>query len=559
MIRIKVPCAADRDGWFVALGQVPGLFRRVEDYFVMGQTWGHGATSEVSEVVGRFTGKRLALKRRIHNTREATTAMHNELRILQMCAKHPHPAVPILEDFFFDTHGRIELVMQLMEGGELFDWIASREHLTEEDARGVFSQVVSGVAHLHSLGIAHRDLKPQNLMYDRISEDVSSAGATIKIMDYDLARVNYSPEWEGSTPCGTVHYMAPEVVRRQKYSLAVDCWSLGVILYILLCGSMPFHGKSDDVIEAAIAQGEYSLEGGPWREVSEEAKDMVRGLLNVDPVQRLTAAQCLEHPWLSPVVGSGSGGEEVGDEENEEKEKEKEEQGAKMAVMSSSFDRHNTPTKLKTIENLKMLKISNSIPLGMPTDYSMESVPSLSTAAAAAAAVEVVAASPPQHAHPHTFSHQLASSLPKQHPSPLSQALDYNLGPLRRQASELQVESERARSGGREKEGEHKGIANLRVTLDLTGTEAGIMDKRAYMEKTGNDGTTAFAYAAPSSPSFGASVAAEKEREEKKTRAKNLDMEFAALGASFVDEEEQQSDGEEDEEEGGRRRRWWRY
>lgn len=171
-----------------------------------------------------------------------------------------HPAIPTLEDFFFDTSGRIELVMQLMEGGELFDWIAARDHLTEADARAVFRQVVSGVAHLHSIGIAHRDLKPQNLMYVTPSEGAGD-GAEIKIMDYDLARVNYSPEWQGSTPCGTVHYMAPEVVRREAYSLAVDCWSLGVILYILLCGCPPFHGKNDDAIEKAIERGEYQMEG----------------------------------------------------------------------------------------------------------------------------------------------------------------------------------------------------------------------------------------------------------------------------------------------------------
>jgi serine/threonine protein kinase len=150
--------------------------------------------------------------------------------------------------------------MQLMEGGELFDWIAARDYLTEADAREVFRQIADGVAHLHSIGIAHRDLKPQNVMHATVSEDTGE-GAEIKIMDYDLARVNYSPEWQGSTPCGTVHYMAPEVVRREAYSLAVDCWSLGVILYILLCGCPPFHGKTDAAIEKSIERGEYEMEG----------------------------------------------------------------------------------------------------------------------------------------------------------------------------------------------------------------------------------------------------------------------------------------------------------
>lgn len=161
-LNIRANSAAERDEWMVALGRVPGLLRRATDYYTLGKTWGAGATSEVREVVGKFTGKRLALKKRLKVSKESTQAMHNELRILQICAKHdPHPAIPQLEDFFFDTDGRIELVLELMEGGELFDWIASRDSLNEAQARAVFEQIASGVAYLHSLGIAHRDLKPE--------------------------------------------------------------------------------------------------------------------------------------------------------------------------------------------------------------------------------------------------------------------------------------------------------------------------------------------------------------------------------------------------------------
>jgi serine/threonine protein kinase len=98
-----------------------------------------------------------------------------------------HPAVPRLEDFFFDARGRIEVVLELCAGGELFDWVAARdEGLTEGEARGVFRQVAAGVAHLHGLGIAHRDLKPQNLMY--VADPAGGAGV-VKIVDYDLAKV----------------------------------------------------------------------------------------------------------------------------------------------------------------------------------------------------------------------------------------------------------------------------------------------------------------------------------------------------------------------------------
>ncbi|EFN59416.1 hypothetical protein CHLNCDRAFT_137935 [Chlorella variabilis] len=294
VVSLGMPDEQQAQEWMVGLAAVPGLFRRVPDYYELGAAWGHGATCTVCECVGRYNGQRYALKSRLHKSRGATEAMHNELRILQICAKKPHPAIPRLHDYFFDEDGSIELVMDLMEGGELFDHIATSPQLREHDARAIFRQVAEGVAHLHALGIAHRDLKPQNLMYVSADE-----GAQVKIMDYDLARVNYAPDWEGATPCGTIHYMAPEIVQHRRYSLAVDMWSLGVILFILLTGRMPFDGKNQEAIAEAIEAGRYCMDPQLWSGVSEDAKDLVRSLLQQDPQQRLTAEQVLQHPWLS--------------------------------------------------------------------------------------------------------------------------------------------------------------------------------------------------------------------------------------------------------------------
>eukprot|EP00889_Picochlorum_renovo_P007741 jgi/Picre1/34771/NNA_002237.t1 len=114
----KCETSDEKDQWFVGLSHVPGLFRRVEDFYIKGDVWGHGATCQVHECYSRFTGKKYALKSRLHSNTESTRAMHNELRILQICAKDPHPAIPDLVDFFFDTNGTIEIVTDLMEGGE---------------------------------------------------------------------------------------------------------------------------------------------------------------------------------------------------------------------------------------------------------------------------------------------------------------------------------------------------------------------------------------------------------------------------------------------------------
>jgi len=238
--------------------------------------------------------------------------MHNELRILQLCAKNPHPSIPRLVDFFFDTNGTIEIVTDLMQGGELFDDVQRTSGIPEARARIVFEQVASGLAHLHSLGIGHRDIKPENIMYvharpesevplsDTELSEMNPDVFQIKIMDYDLAKVNYCPVWVAGTPCGTARYMAPEIVMGEQYSLAVDDWSMGVCLYVMLSGKVPFGGSTEEEIDQAILDGTFSLDGTRWDSIGWEAKDLIKKLLLLDPDNRMTATGALSHPFLAP-------------------------------------------------------------------------------------------------------------------------------------------------------------------------------------------------------------------------------------------------------------------
>ena len=206
--------------------------------------------------------------------------------MLELCNRYPHPAIPKALDFFYDPQGGLHLVTELMDGGELFTRIVQRDHLSEAEARSVFRQVVEGVAHLHSLSIAHRDLKPENLMF---AHDPETGEEVLKIVDFDLARLDTSAAWTGDTPCGTLSYMAPEIVSRRRYSQAVDMWSLGCILYILLSGRKPFGGATEEARKENIKRAKVCLAPQLFEGVSESAKDLIKALLVKNPADRLTA------------------------------------------------------------------------------------------------------------------------------------------------------------------------------------------------------------------------------------------------------------------------------
>jgi len=282
--------------WLQFFTSVAGLYRRPEDFFARGRKLGEGATCIAYEATSRLNGGEFVLKVRVDpNNLQSTRGMHNELRILQKCEPYKHPAIPHLEDYFFDQDGKIAIVMEKFEGGELFDRVMGENHFTEQQARNVFRQIVDGVALLHSLGIAHRDLKPSNTLIRNKEGDPQVA-----IIDYDLAKVNHGPVWQASTPCGTTPYMAPEIVRHaRRYGTGVDMWSLGCMLHVLLTGMGPFDGKTTDDFKDAIKRQQFQLTEEALKEVASPlACDLLHKLLAEAPEDRLTAAQCLQHPWL---------------------------------------------------------------------------------------------------------------------------------------------------------------------------------------------------------------------------------------------------------------------
>ncbi|KAL5962324.1 Calcium/calmodulin-dependent protein kinase type 1 [Taenia solium] len=224
-------------------------------------------------------------------SREAS--LKNEILVLRRLS---HPNIVRLIDAFEDEDSHY-LIMELVTGGELFDRIVDKGSFTEKDASDLIRQVLLATEYMHSREVVHRDLKPENLLF-------YSPLPTSKIMisDFGLSRIDGS-EGSLSTACGTPGYVAPEVLSAQAgkkgYGKEVDCWAIGVITYILLCGYPPFYDESDQELFRQIQKAHYEFDSPYWDEISDSAKSFIRSLLQKDPAQRASCTEALAHPWIA--------------------------------------------------------------------------------------------------------------------------------------------------------------------------------------------------------------------------------------------------------------------
>ncbi|NWQ80471.1 KCC1G kinase, partial [Columbina picui] len=256
--------------------------------FIFMEALGSGAFSEVFLVKQRSTGKLFALKCIKKSPLTRDSSLENEIAVLK---KIKHENIVTLEDIYESTT-HFYLVMQLVSGGELFDRILERGVYTEKDASVVIHQVLTAVKYLHENGIVHRDLKPENLLYLTPEEN-----SKIMITDFGLSKMEQNGIM--STACGTPGYVAPEVLAQKPYSKAVDCWSIGVITYILLCGYPPFYEETESKLFEKIKEGYFEFESPFWDDISASAKDFISHLLEKNPSTRFTCEEALRHPWIN--------------------------------------------------------------------------------------------------------------------------------------------------------------------------------------------------------------------------------------------------------------------
>jgi calcium/calmodulin-dependent protein kinase I len=262
------------------------------DEYEIGETLGTGHFSKVKLGINRQTGEKVAIKIINKPTGSKIAMLKTEVDIM---TRTEHPNVVKLHKVH-ETPTVLYLVMEILTGGELFDRIVAKGHYSEADARKLSITMLNAVLYLHKQGIAHRDLKPENLLLKDTTED-----AVIKITDFGLSKIfadDAAGEVVMKTACGTPGYVAPEVLTHENYTSQVDLWSIGVIVYILLCGFPPFYGDNDAQMFRKIKAGTYKFLSPYWDPISPDAKDFVSKLLVVDPKKRLNCEDALKHKWL---------------------------------------------------------------------------------------------------------------------------------------------------------------------------------------------------------------------------------------------------------------------
>uniref|UniRef100_A0A673IVN6 non-specific serine/threonine protein kinase n=1 Tax=Sinocyclocheilus rhinocerous TaxID=307959 RepID=A0A673IVN6_9TELE len=269
--------------------------QKVEDFYDIGEELGSGQFAIVKHCKEKSTGVEYAAKfikkRQSRASRRGVRReeIEREVDILQDLQ---HPNIITLHDVY-ENRTDVVLILELVSGGELFDFLAQKESLCEEEATEFIKQILNGVQYLHSKKIVHFDLKPENIML----LDNNIQLPRIKLIDFGLAhRIKDGVEFKNIF--GTPEFVAPEIVNYEPLGLEADMWSIGVITYILLSGASPFLGDSKQETLANISAVNFEFDEEFFGSTSELAKSFIRQLLVKDTRKRLKIQDALNHPWI---------------------------------------------------------------------------------------------------------------------------------------------------------------------------------------------------------------------------------------------------------------------
>ena len=260
-----------------------------EIHYKITKKLGEGMFSTVKLATHSLTGEKVAIKI-LEKTRiskvEDKERINREIAIMK---KLYHYNVAKLYQIV-ETKLTIYLIQEYVEGKELMDYLNKKGKLNEVEACKFYHQIISGLEYIHQCGIAHRDFKPENIL-------LSNDNTILKIIDFGLGNL-YKNNQLLKTACGSPCYAPPEMVKEENYNGALsDIWSSGIILYLMLCGKLPFYHEQNDVMYKQILSGKFDLP----KYLSDNAKDILKKILEVDPKKRLKFEGIKAHPWFSII------------------------------------------------------------------------------------------------------------------------------------------------------------------------------------------------------------------------------------------------------------------
>ena len=271
---------------------------KVNECYELGTTVGKGKFAVVKLGIERSTQNHYAIKIMdttgpAQNKYLKGTKIDDISKEISILMDLQHPNVVVMKEFFVEKK-HVYIVTEYLSGGELLRAVEDYDSYREVDARLCFSQILDGIIYLHTKGVTHRDLKPPNILLAR-----EGGLGHIKIVDFGCGK---TAENAMATRIGTPVFMAPELLigpRGNCYTRAVDLWSAGVVLFLLLGGTPPWRHTNHEELNKAIREAKFSFDDTPWASISKTGKDLVSKLLVVDPDKRLTAAGARNHPWFT--------------------------------------------------------------------------------------------------------------------------------------------------------------------------------------------------------------------------------------------------------------------
>ena len=272
-------------------------YTNLSDIYDIKEKLGSGKFGLIKLGINKKTNKKVAIKimSKSNMANDDLELVRTEIEILKICQ---HPNIIQLYDVF-ENINYFYIIMEYCSGGDLFSYLEKRNfRLPENQACKFMHKMCAAIYYIHQYGIAHRDLKPENVLMTSKDEN-----ADLRILDFGLSKI-IGPDEKCTEPYGTLSYVAPEVLLDIPYGKEVDLWSLGVIAYLMLSGSLPFDDReSEEEIARKTVSEDPPYKGSIWKKISDEAKDFIKKLLVKNPEKRMNVKEALQHEWFRKFEG----------------------------------------------------------------------------------------------------------------------------------------------------------------------------------------------------------------------------------------------------------------